>query len=78
MKKIKKIIEKNDKVNWIHNEKRIADEDRHLNHLLFNKKIEYNNLDQISMQGSEGALMLKEIHQLEGAIIECNKIMDLI
>jgi len=30
------------------------------------------------MQGSEGALMLKEIHQLEGAIIECNKIMDLI
>lgn len=31
-------------------------------------KEEYNDLDQISMQGNEGTQYLKEINELEGAI----------
>ena len=31
-------------------------------------KEEYNNLDQISMQGNEGAQYRKEINETEGAI----------
>lgn len=32
------------------------------------KKSEYDNLDQISMQGQRGKDLLKEIHRLEGEI----------